>query len=286
MQSTSPQNLPPFGRFAPRALMERILRFTRSAPQSWAGKRSALFMRSWAIYGLRGAPLDVEVMGARMRLFPYNNVCEKRILFTPQYFDEEERQYLQRHITPEFVFLDIGANVGGYSLFVGAHAGPRARILAIEPQPAIFERLIFNIQQNPFATIKAINCAMADRDGEITLFVDRQNQCETSMRRLRSDHDSTIINVPGLSLKSLLAQERITHIDAIKLDVEGAEDLILENFFKDADPSLWPRILLMENSSQGWSIDLHGLIRQMGYTETLRTRSNIAYERQPANPGK
>ena len=56
---------------------------------------------------IHGKPLDVESLGARMRLYPYNNVCEKRILFTPQYFDPDERAFLQSRITPDFVFIDI-----------------------------------------------------------------------------------------------------------------------------------------------------------------------------------
>ena len=269
----------PFGRYAPKGLIARLLSWTRSAPLSWAGKRRAFFLRAWAVRRLRGAPLDVEALGANMRLYPYNNVCEKRILFTPQYFDAAERQFLRSRLKPDFVFIDIGANIGGYSLFIGAHAGPRAHILAIEPQPEIFERLTYNIGQNPFATIKALACAAADRDGDITLFVDAQNQGQTSMRIVNSSGGGRTIRVPAKALASIVAQERYDHVDAIKLDVEGAEDLILEAYFRGAPAHLWPRILLIENEPSRWTLDLHGLIAAHGYVEALRTKSNIAYER-------
>jgi FkbM family methyltransferase len=87
----------------------------------------------------------------------------------------------------DFVFLDIGANIGGYALSVAAHAGPGARILAIEPQPEVYERLVYNIRQNPFATVKALDCAVADRDGEITLFVHHDNRGESSIRIVSND---------------------------------------------------------------------------------------------------
>ena len=281
MPATQPvaNDLGPFGAHAPAGAVARLLGWTRAASASWAGKRRAFVLRALAVRQLEGRPLDVEALGANMRLYPYNNVCEKRILFTPQYFDEAERLYLKSKLSENFVFVDIGANIGGYSLYVGANAGPRARILAIEPQPLIFERLAYNIAQNPFATIKALNCAVADRDGEISLFVDRRNQGETSMRIVNSSNAGHVLRVPALALAALVAQEGFSHVDAVKLDVEGAEDLILEAFFRAAPERLWPRILLLEHAPSRWAIDLAALIEARGYVPALRTRSNIAYER-------
>ena len=272
-------DLTPFGKYRPNGVMNRLLRETRACSTSWGGKRRAFFLRAVAVQVLRGRPLDVEALGARMRLYPYNNVCEKRILFTPQYFDEAERRLIAARLTPDAVFLDIGANIGGYTLFAAAHAGPRARILAVEPQPEIFERLVYNIRQNPFGNVKAIACALADRDGDVTLFVDADNRGETSMRIVHSDSAAAQMRVPAKTLESLVREEGFTKIDIIKLDVEGAEDLILDPFLATAPPSLWPRLVIMEYGSARWAIDLFGLLGERGYTEVLRTRNNIAFER-------
>ncbi len=272
-------DLSPFGRYAPIGTMAHLLGLTRGASQSWVGKRQAFLLRSMAIKALRGRPLDVEAFGARMRLYPYNNVCEKRILFTPQYFDPAERALLQSRMRPDFVFIDIGANIGGYSLSVAANAGKRARILAIEPQPEIFERLTYNIAQNPFATVKAIDCAVADRDAEITLFVDPHNRGETSMRIIKTEKESVAIKVPAKALANILAEEGFERIDAMKLDVEGAEDLILEPFFQDVPPALWPQLLLIEFIPQRWTMDLPALLETIGYQPVLRTKHKAAFER-------
>ncbi|MGB8276344.1 MAG: FkbM family methyltransferase [Methylovirgula sp.] len=268
-----------FGRYRPHGAMAYLLASTRAASASWAGMRRAFFLRALAIRALRGRPLDVEAFGAHMRLYPYNNVCEKRILFTPQYFDPAERQLLQSRMRPDFVFLDIGANIGGYSLFVAACAAQRARILAIEPQPEIFERLVYNIRQNPFATIKAIDCAVADRDTEITLFIDPENRGETSMRIINSDVEGVKIQVPAKALASIVAEEGFARIDAMKLDVEGAEDLILEPYFREVPETLWPQLLLLEFIPQRWTIDLPALLAELGYRPILRTRHKAAFER-------
>src|SRR6478736_2895064 len=168
----------PFGAYAPTGFAKWVLGLTRAFSSGWAPRRVAFMLRRLAVQALKGQPVDVVSLGARMRLYPYNNVCEKRILFTPQFFDPEELALLESRIVPGFTFVDVGANVGGYSLFVAARAGGSGRILALEPQPEIFDRLTYNIRQNPFGTIKAVACAVADKTGELTLFLDPNNRGE------------------------------------------------------------------------------------------------------------
>lgn len=272
-------DLSAFGAYVPTGMVTRMLGWTRAAGTGWLARRRAFVLRKIMIMLLRGAPLDVEVFGARMRLYPYNNVSEKRILFTPQYFDEPERDLLATRLKEDFVFIDIGANIGGYALFAAAKAGPRARILAIEPQPEIFERLIFNIRQNEFANIKAIDCAVSDKDGEIILFLDKDNRGESSMRIVGPDGVGSSLTVPAKTLDRIVREEGYDHIDAIKLDVEGAEDLILEPFFRTAPEHLWPTLIMMEHLHQRWVVDLPELLVAKGYREIQKTRNNTAWER-------
>ena len=268
-----------FGRFAPGRLTARLLEMTDLRSTNWAGKRGAFILRAIAVRALAGKPLDVERLGARMRLYPYNNVSEKRILFTPQYFDAAERALLGARIDDGFHFVDVGASVGGYALFVAAKAGPRAKVLAVEPDPEVFERLVFNIRANPFGTVKAIACAVADLDGEITLFVDAHNRGESSMRIVNADPSGGQIKVPAKTLLSLLRDEGYAKLDAVKIDVEGAEDLILEPFFRTAPPALWPKLVVLANAPARWAIDLPELVVRRGYAQTLRTRDNLVFER-------
>ena len=172
----------PFGTHAPSGFARWAIERTRALPNRWAARRMAHLLRRLAIQSLRGAPVDTEALGARMRLYPYNNICEKKVLFTPQFFDPEELGQLKSAIREGFTFVDIGANVGAYSLFVAAQAGLGARILAVEPQPDVFDRLAYNIRQNPFGTIKAVACAVADKSGELTLFLDPRNKGESSVK--------------------------------------------------------------------------------------------------------
>lgn len=269
-----------FGRHAPRGPIAGVLKFTRLRPFGWLGRRLGFACRTLGIAMLRGRPLDVDALGARMRLYPAHNVSEKNLLFTPHLFDPEERDMLNRHIRDGFVFIDIGANVGGYALFVAAQAGPNARILAIEPQPEIFERLEFNIRQNPFSTVKALECAITDKDGTVTLFVDRSNSGQSSVRFVNSSADGVAVKVTARTLKSVVEEENLDRIDAIKIDVEGAEDLILESFFRDVDPKLWPSLLILDDPPGRAPFAVPALSEGGDYQLVGRTRSNSLYARQ------
>lgn len=268
----------PFGAYAPSGINAWLLRQTRAAVDTWLSKRISFLMRRIAIRRLAGKPVDIEAFGAKMRLYPYNNVCEKRVLFTPQFFDPEEREILRAHIRDGYVFVDIGANIGAYSLFVAAAGGASARILCVEPQPDIFDRLVYNIQQNPVAAIKAIDCAVADKPGELTLFLDPRNSGESSVK-IVSSGQARAIRVPATTLLDLVTTEGYAHIDAIKLDVEGAEDIILEPFLRQAPRSILPGLILVEDGSGRWQIDLHALLAEHGYRLLKRTRMNFIYER-------
>jgi FkbM family methyltransferase len=268
----------PFGAYAPSGFAHWAIERTRGLKPGWASQRLALALRHVATRSLGGAPVDIETFGARMRLYPYNNVCEKKALFTPQFFDPEEFDVLKSHIREGFTFVDVGANVGVYSLFVAAQAGPKARILAVEPQPEVFDRLTYNIRQNPFGTVKAVACAVADKAGELTLFLDARNRGESSVKIVGSGQAGTV-RVPAVSLLDLLEAESFADVDAIKLDVEGAEDLILDPFFRDAPASLHPSLFLIEDGRGQWQADLPKLLADNGYRLARQTRLNLLFER-------
>ncbi len=281
MRATPVNDLSPFGEYRPHGAMRRLIQFTQNAGLHWLGQRAALLARGVGLRRLRVRPVDVtvETLHARMRLYPFNNACEKRLLFTPQLSDREERRFLEARITPEMRFLDIGAGVGATSLFVALRAGPRARVLAVEPQPVLFERLLYNLRQNPDATVKALGCAVADVEGLVTLFSNPFDLGETSMRIVNVEGGGVSAPASAKSLATLAHEEGFERIDAMKLDVEGAEDLVLEPFLASEPESLWPRALILAHSPGKWDVDLCALLESLGYVRVLRTRVYVIYEK-------
>lgn len=260
--------------------MKAIIAITKTCPNNWLGRRIAFLLRRIAIIRLRDQPIDVVRFGARMRLLPYNNTCEKRVLFTPSFFDPQERAFLSSELPTDGIFIDVGANIGAYSLFVLC-AVSGAKIIAIEAQPDTYNRLTYNISQNGISNIKAINCAIANRNGEILFFINDKNSGESSIKvcdggSLRS------IKVPAVTLQKIVSDEGISRIDAIKLDIEGAEDIVLQCFFNGAPKHIWPQLILIENSTHRWDFDLLALLKEYGYVEKCRLGKNIALKRLPA----
>jgi FkbM family methyltransferase len=280
-----------FGTFAPRGLIRWIVGVTRHLPltrfgSGWAGRRIGYLLRRLALLRLGDRPVDILSFGVRFRLYPRNHVCEKRILFSPDDFDQVERDALAKRLAPDFTFIDIGAGVGGYSLAVAAMAaeqpGFTVRILALEPEPELFNRLACNISINPFGSIKALDLAVADREGELTLFLDPRNKGEASVKIVSIDQTRQV-RVVARPLFALLKDEGFTRVDAMKLDVEGAEDLILDPFFAQAPTSLWPRFIILERGEARWGMDLLTLLANKGYVMRTQTRNNHMMERADDN---
>ena len=278
-------NAAPFGAYEPTGWARRAIRTTRRLPDNWLARRLVIVLRRLALAALDGAPVDIDALGVRMRLRPYNNICEKRMLFSPQTFDPEELAILSGAMREGFVFIDIGANVGAYSLFVARRAGPSARVLAIEPQPDIFERLTYNIRLNELSTIKALDCAVADKDGDVTLFLDPRNSGESSVKVIATGGARTL-RLPARTLLDLVTGEGYSRLDAVKLDVEGAEDLILEPFLADAPEHLLPSLLIIEDGRRQWQTDLVARLAEKGYGVRARTRLNLVFERRVPERGR
>jgi hypothetical protein len=76
-----------------------------------------------------------------------------------------------------------------------------------------------------------------------------------------------------------MADAGLAAIDALKIDIEGAEHLALVPFFDGAPEGLWPRLVLIEDRPVDWPLDLFGLMRQRGYIEVARSRHNVIFRR-------
>ncbi len=278
----------PFGARPPGLVDSAVIAATSRLPNNWLGLRIANGLRR--IVTMRMAAnggLDVERWGLRMRLHPRDNGCEKGALFTPQMYEAPERAELAAEIDKAaasgrtFVFVDVGANVGLFSLFVASRAGARAKILAIEPEPENLRRLRFNVAANPGIPIRVIPLAVDESAGKVALETNLRDRGGTRTQPSRQHHQTGTAEVECLPLQDLLKREGLSYIDALKIDVEGAEDRILASFFRDTAQSLWPRLILIEDSRDSWRLDLFSLLAQCGYVVSANTKQN-AILRLPA----
>ena len=276
----------PYGAHAPAWLDRKVIGITSRLPDNWLGLRLAIGLRR--IVTMRLAPddgLDVVRWGSRMRLHPCRNGCEKGALFIPQMYEAPERAELFAEVDKAratgrtFVFVDIGANVGLFSLLVASYAGSNAKILAIEPEPENASRLRFNVSANPGIPVRVLPLALGATAGMVVLEINPCDRGGTRTRALTSDVPGSAPIVERRSLLNLLREEEVTFIDALKIDVEGDEGAILFPFFRKADESLWPKLILIEDNSSSWGDDLFTALAKQGYGIVARTKLNVIMRR-------
>ena len=134
-------------------------------------------------------------------------------------------------------FVDVGANVGYYSLRIAKeYLSKGVTIIAIEAHPGNYKALTKNVELNDFKCITAINKAVSDHRGIVTLYerVDPKNRIRSEFYSLSNSfiHESNFVRPEGRSLEiecdtldNILGEQRV---DVLKIDIEGAEVSALE----------------------------------------------------------
>lgn len=116
------------------------------------------------------------------------------------------------------IIVDLGSNVGASVVYFAVRY-PNARIIAVEADPVTANALRQNAQQ--FSNISVLNYAIAGTDGSLTFYVHPSSRMSSSLVQRTPEQES--IEVPARTFASLLAQEKITTVDLLKFDIEGAE---------------------------------------------------------------
>ena len=128
-------------------------------------------------------------------------------------------------INPNYTIIDIGANVGYYSLKFSKIMRDTGKILAIEPDPDTYSILEQNCTLNNLSNIEILNLAISDKNEFINLFQDKSHSGKSSLFSKSDDGDSIKITTKTLDR---LIDNRFSTIDFIKIDTEGAELSILK----------------------------------------------------------
>ena len=151
------------------------------------------------------------------------------------------------------IIVDAGSNIGLSVLYFRARF-PRARIIAIEPDPDAFARLRENTRD--LTAVDLVNVALADREGEATLY----GGTESWARSLTPGADRPgRTNVRTTTLDALSQELALDRIDVLKLDIEGAEVQVLTSSAQLARV----RVLIFEYHREYASITLWELLERL-----------------------
>src|SRR5882762_9872840 len=266
---------PPFGAFAPTAAQQAII----SLAQRSRLKRGAFRpMLSRLVNLLRPGPVDVQYQGASFRFYHQASATERGALFNPDY-NLEELDFLRAHTPAGGVFIDVGANVGTYAMVLARHVGASGKVIAIEPHPVTHARLAFNRAASGYTQVTLVAAAAGPSDGELMIETDGDNLGASHI--VTGKLPGNAITVPSLRLQRILGDALVSHVDALKIDVEGYEDRVLTGFFGEAPQSLWPRAVVIEHLSRNeWLDDCIADMLGRGYAESAKTRSNTLLVRR------
>ncbi len=254
-------------------------------PAGKPGRLGSSLMRRLSLMGNgRGTdgPHDIKVAeGVNARLYPASNRCEKRAFAGVHHWDSAERSALdaalQESSGQPFVFMDVGANVGLYSLFLHASArnlGRTVKIIAIEPDTINRSRLEFNCLASKAAIdIEAV--AIAGQSGKGHLSGGDNNRGEVALSDM-DGADSTPVQLE--TLDEVAARHDLSYIDAMKVDIEGHDYAALEAFFANAPRTLWPKLLIIE-TGRGKNVPVLDLVLSNDYQLQMRSGINAILTR-------
>ncbi len=126
------------------------------------------------------------------------------------------------YLRPGDVFVDVGANIGYYTLLASNLVGPAGRVISIEASPSIFSTLVRHVSINRCANVEPCNIAISERAGTMEIFHgSRWNVGSTSL--FEGEGKSSEGYIQAQSLDELLDGRDLERIRCVKIDVEGAE---------------------------------------------------------------
>ena len=274
---------PAWGAFAPSGVSAIIVWLSRSTPLGRGAPRKLLYN---VFKALSPGPVDTSLFGARVRLHPANNVSERKALMRPDRMDPREHALVTERISADgAVFLDVGANAGLYSLDAALHGGRGARIVSIDPNPELLDRLAFNIATaradgliRTDVTLSPVAVAISDREG-MGMLIGGRDEGSRTLEAGSMDGPATAAEVPLRPLVGLVGEIGLARIDVMKIDVEGHEDKVLPPFLAAAPRPLWPRLVVIEHLARSrWAVDCIGDACAKGYRVVLTTPNNTVLE--------
>ena len=253
----------PFGEYR-ACLFQRVLLGLTRIPPLYRGS----FRPTWVklLNWIRPGPVDVTSRYGRFRVYPTTNLVDSAILLHPDY-NLDEIEFLTEGLSKAGTFVDIGANIGLYSVALGNHLASGGRVVSIEPNVICCERLRFNLSLNGLDRVSVFDVAVGDFAGKGKLKI-----LKNDLAIAQTVRDDTGGDFEVRPLLAVLDQAGIQRIDALKIDIEGFEKAALEPFFSSAPSGLWPRRICIEHL--GDKADIMTILRDRGYRLVRNTRNN------------
>jgi FkbM family methyltransferase len=156
----------------------------------------------------------------------------QRMIFSFGFWEPHISSYVESALRPGDVFVDIGANVGYYSLLASKRVGSEGTVIAIEAAPATFILLQNNLKLNRCENVLAMNIAASDRHGQMDLFAGESLAATTTIASRGLKFCATIACAP---LSDIIPASLAERVRLIKIDIEGGEIPVMNNLLSNLD---------------------------------------------------
>lgn len=200
----------------------RVLRHpTREWRRAWFRLRHA-----------RAARHDLVCRRAGFRIAVPSDSVLAEPLYVGSGFEDDEAALVRRLARRGMRVLDVGANVGLYSVMLAVAVGPSGSVWSFEPFPPSAGYLKRNLALNGLTNVTVVEKAAADRSGTLELHVfpegyDVYNSLGASVRPRENLRAVRRITVRATTLDGFADEAGIDAVDLVKVDVEGAEERVL-----------------------------------------------------------
>jgi FkbM family methyltransferase len=211
-------------RFGSRFRYFRSLPATRKTPF-----RCAFRAVWWRICCLLGVRLNVRVKSWNtvVSLPPVWAGAGTTQFFISRELYEPELAFLNRLLAPGQTFVDAGANIGLYTLAAASIVGAGGKVLAFEPEANALRALKNNVALNHLRQVEVLDSALSNSDGQAGLFGGDERSVSASLGTDDNSKAPCQI-VRTVRLDSVLAERNHPVVHVLKMDVEGAEAMILQ----------------------------------------------------------
>lgn len=196
----------------------------------------------------------LEVWGNR-KIIWYNDSVQSVWIMFNYIIDWEEFNLIKNRFKSNSVFIDVGANIGYYSIWASKF-NPYGKIYSFEPSVSNFKRLNENIScNNLFSQIIPIQKAVAASSGHISMTEDLDTLNHIVKSEIITENENTV-KVGCINLDDFAQNENISFIDYLKIDVEGYELDVLKGAEK----------LLMEKKIGIIQMEINNALQHSGHS--------------------
>ena len=159
-------------------------------------------------------------------------------------YEPDTQNFILRNLSEGDVLIDVGANIGVFTVPAAQKVGPRGKVLAAEPSPAVFPYLAQNILMNGLDNVVALSVAASDQNRDGVPFYAAPSD-HFGMGALAPQFHSEPQFVRTKTLDNIVAENAAQRIRVLKVDVEGHEIAVFRGA-QDLLTSSQPPVIVFE----------------------------------------